>query len=485
MTDNEFAAWLASGGRRVALVEIVYAAAPAAPRCLSNIAYTTLPTDIPSNRVYQPVLAGGFAFSESLSLTGGASVSVGTIEIHNDDGALDGWLDEVWVNRAVYVYIGDATWPRADFRLVFAGLVDALNSSAPNRLNIVLRDKLQRLNAPATDAKLGGATDNKDRLQPITLGECHNVTPLLSDPAQHEYQWHQGASERLIEVRDNGVPVSTTSVLSTGKFKLLATPAGQVTASVQGRTPYSNTVSGLVQALATSYGTASERLTSGDLDSAQLAAFAVACPQPVGYYLGDRANVLQVCQELAASVGAQCVMSRGGRLRIVRLTVPGTGTPVAIGPQDYEAKSLRIKERSQVVAAVKLGYGKNWTVQNNLDTGIPPEHKDLYAQEWLTVTATAPAVVDAYKLFTEPEQTDTLLLREADAQAEANRRLALWSVQRTVYQVKGFAQCLLLELGQAVTLYGNRFGLQSGKTGTVIGLQLDWMAGRATVEVLV
>lgn len=481
MTDNEFTLWLAAGGRRLALVEIDTDTL----RYLSNVAYTTLPTDTPANRVYRPVVASGFAFSESLSLSGTASVSVGAIDLHNEDGALDAWLDEVWTNRAVRVYIGDATWPRADFRLVFSGLIASLDSRSPQRLSIVLRDKLERLNTPATDATLGGSTDNKDRLQPITLGECHNVTPLLADPAQHEYQWHQGASERLIEVRDNGVPVSTASVLSTGKFKLLATPAGQVTASAQGRTPYSNTVSGIVQALATNYGTPSERLTSGDLDSAQLAAFAAACPQPVGYYLGDRANVLQVCQELAASVGAQVVMSREGKLRIVRLALPGTGTPVVIGPQDYEARSLAIKERTTVIAGVKLGYCKNWTVQSNLDTGIPPEHKDLFAQEWLTVTASDPAVASTYKLYAEPEQVDTLLLTEADAQAEADRRLSLWKVQRTVYQVKGFAQCLLLELGQAVTLQGDRFGLQSGKTGTVIGLQLDWMAGRATVEVLV
>jgi hypothetical protein len=481
MTDNEFAAWLATGGRRLALVEID----TDTPRYLSNVAYTTLPTDTPANRVYRSVVVSGFAFSESLSLSGAASVSVGTIDLHNEDGVLDAWLDEVWTNRAVRVYIGDATWPRSDFRLVFSGLIARLDSRSPQRLSIVLRDKLERINTPVTDATLGGATDNKGRLQPITLGECHNVTPLLSDPAQHEYQWHQGSAERLIEVRDNGVPVSTTSVLSTGKFKLLATPAGQVTTSVQGRTPYSNTVSGIVQALATDYGTPTERLMAADLDSAQLAEFAAACPQPVGYYISDRANALQVCQELAESVGAQVVMSREGKLRIVRLALPGTGSPVVIGPQDYEARSLQVKERTTVLAGVKLGYCKNWTVQTSLDTGIPPEHKDLYAQEWLTVTASDPAVASTYKLYAEPEQVNTLLLREADAQAEANRRLSLWKVLRTVYQIKGFAQCLLLELGQAVTLRGDRFGLQAGKTGTVIGLQLDWMAGRATVEVLV
>lgn len=481
MTDAEFLAWAAQGGRRLVLVEL----ATDTPRYLSNIAYTTLPTDNPPNRAYSPVVALGFAFSERLSLTGGASISAGSIELHNEDGNLDPWLDEVWVNRAVSVYLGDATWPRADFKLIFSGQIDKLNSSSSSKLSIVLRDKLQRLNTPVTDLKLGGTTDNKERLQPVTVGECHNITPLLSDPAQHEYQWNQGASERLIEVRDNGVPVGSTPTLSSSKFRLLATPAGTVTASVQGRVPYSNTVAGVVKHLAQNFGTPTERLTSADLDAAQLAAFEAACPQPVGYYIGDRANVLAVCQDLAASVGAQCVMSREGKLRIVRLAVPGTGSPVELKPQDYEAKSLQAKERTTVVAGIKLGYCKNWTVQDKLETGIPPAHKDLFAQEWLTVTANDAGVAAAYRLYAEPEQVNTYLLTEADAQAEANRRLNLWKVQRTVYQIKGYANCLLLELGQAVTLYGDRFGLQTGKTGTVIGLQLDWMAGRATVDVLV
>ena len=480
MTDAQFAAWLASGGRRLVLVEVD----TSAPHYLCNVAYTTLPTDTPANRAYLPCVASGFAFTESLSIAGGASVSVGTIDLHNEDGALDSWLTEVWVNRAVRVYIGDATWPRADFRLVFSGLAASLDSRSASRLSIVLRDKQQRLNTPASDTVLGGATPNKDRLIPNTFGECHNVEPLLVNPALHEYQWHNGSAERLIEVRDNGVPVSTTSVLATGKFKLLATPAGTVTASVQGAKPYTNTVAGIVQMLAVDYGTPSERLTSGDLDTVQLAAFDAACPQPVGYWMPDRSNVLQVCQELAGSVGAQVVMSKEGKLRIVRIALPGTGTAVDIRPEDYEARSLQIKERTEVIAGVKLGYCRAWTVQNNLETGIPPEHKDLYAQEWLTVTARDPAVASAYRLHAEPEQVETLLLTETDAQAEADRRLDLWKVQRTVYQVKGFASCLLLELGQAVTLYGDRFGLESGKAGTVIALQLDWMAGRATVEVL-
>ena len=241
----------------------------------------------------------------------------------------------------------------------------------------------------------------------------------------------------------------------------------------------------LVKVLATQYGTPSERLTEADLDIEGLNSFNAANSQPVGIHLADRSNVLQCCQELAASVGSQVVMSRTGLLRLLKIELPPPGSRREVTPSDYVAKSLEISSRSSVISGVRLGYCKNWTVQTGLETGIPSEHKDLYEQEWLTVVARDSGVADAYKLFAEPPQTDTLLLRKEDAQAEAERRLNLWKTQRTVYKFVGYSHLLTLELGQAITLYSPRFGLSSGKTGMVIGLDLDWISRRATVEVLI
>lgn len=133
-------------------------------------------------------------------------------------------------------------------------------------------------------------------------------------------------------------------------------------------------------------------------------------------------------------------------------------------------------------------------MQDNLETGIPTEHKDLFNKEWLEVVASSPSVAEEYRLTAEPDLETTYLLRRVDAEAEANRRLALWSTSRTVYRLRGYAHLLTLELGQKVRLRGSRFGLQprveggvvyDGKVGVVIKLQLDWIARRATVEVLV
>lgn len=483
MTDKEFIAWLRdSRARRCAIVEVD----TDTPRRLAVFPYTTTPddADLP-NISYTARVRGGVAFTESLPLSGSARASYGDIELDNTDGALDEWLLDVWVNRDVRVYLGDVTWPRGQFRLIMSGVCEDLRSRTPERLNIVLRDKLELLNTAVSEATLGGSTVNKDRLLPVCLGECHNITPLALNPDINETQiFHVGQVERVIEARDNAVPVATTDSLAEGRTTLNKSPAGQVTLSVQGDKTggiYRNTVGALIQLLMTEYGP----FDDSDLDSDNFAAFELAHPQPVGVYIPDRRTVIDVCRELAASVGANLAPSRLGLMRLLKIELPPMADPVSITPDSYEMGSLRLLRRSTVVAGVRLGYCRNWTPQQDIETGVPKSSRDLFEQEWLTVTATDPAVADEYKISTEVEQENTLLLTAVDAQAEADRRLALWSEPRFVFGVRCYAEMLTLDLGDAVTLYGDRFGLAGGRTGMVVGIRSDWVAGRVDLEVLI
>lgn len=455
---------------------------------LSTRGYVSGNADSPANTPYLPGIAGGVQVTEEISLDGNGGLSYGDIELFNLNGERDSWLDYIWVNRAVRVYIGDLRWLRSDFQLIFDGLIENLDSKSRDRLNFKIRDKLQRLNTPASETKLGGATDNADALIPLTFGEVSNITPLLSNPATHEYQVHNGPIEALIEVRDNGVPIAVTPNLAAGKFNLLASPAGTITASVQGDKPvgvYSNTIAALVQCLALSFGKASTRFVAGDLDAANLAAFAAAHAQPVGVYLSSRENIITTMQELASSVGAQATITRQGKLALLQIALPPVGTPTMLTAADMVKDSLHIAERPDVKAAVKLGYCKNWTVQTDLQSGIPEAHKDLFSAEQMTVSQANSTVAASYRLDAEPEPRDTLLLGTADATAEAARELALYSALRTVFGFEGFSPCLLLVLGQSVTLIHARFGLAAGKTGVVIKLQPDWLTFRVQVEVLI
>jgi hypothetical protein len=489
MNDALFLQWLQDdSANRVVLIEAqANAAGSEVTRYIASRLYVTGPQDSPANTEYLPLATGGLAFTEQVSLTAEAGLSGGDIELDNADGSLDAWLDDVWRNRSIKAWIGDSAWPRADFRLIFDGITADIGSSAPETLNLSLRDKLQRLDTPITEAKLGGTSPNKDVVLPVPLGECHNAAPLLTNPATLEYGF-LGAVESTFEVRTNGKPVPVELNNATGRFKMTINPlANVVTASVQGDNGggYAPRIAPLVQRIATAYGKESDRFALVDLDLDNLAAFDAAHPQPVGLYVADRTNQAQAIQQLAASVGAQAIMSRTGQLRLVQIALPAPGVPVVIGPEQMKERSLRQVQRLPVVAAVKIGYDRNWTVQASLTTSIPPEHADLYATEWLTATAVDEAVRARYRLTDDPAQIDTCLKVEADAQAEAVRRLALNKAPRTIYEFDGEPEMMTLELGRPVLLRNERFGLQDGVPGVVVLLSHNWLAARVTVGVMV
>lgn len=489
ISDVQYTAWLTDPKAiRVVLIEVVARISGVETTIyLANGNYVTGAADTPAHQHYLPMALSSVSITESLPLDGNAGLSIGDVEIHNLEGSRDSWLDYVWSNRQIQAFFGDPRWARADFRMIFNGIVADIGSKSRDKLNLKLRDKMQRLNAAVTEAKLGGSTTNKDAVIPVTLGEVHNVTPLLTNPATLEYQIHGGPVELIFEVRDNGIPVSITATNSTGKFTLNQSPAGAVTVSVQGDKPstYSNTIAGAVQRLVTGYGKASDRLTSGDLDTAQLAAFDTAHPQPVGLYLSDRMNVINACQALAVSVGAQVVMSRLGLLRLLQIDLASPVSTFDIAPHQMLDRNLSIASRTDVVAAIKLGFCKNWTMQPGLQTTLSAADKELFDTEWLTSTQVDTTVQGVYKLTADPVQTDTLLLRRTDADAEATRQLALKKVPRAVYQFEGFAEMLQLQLGQVVTLTHPRFNLASGKVGMVVSLTPNWSNNRVTVGVLI
>ncbi|SDX87981.1 hypothetical protein [Nitrosomonas halophila] len=489
---SAFTDWLSDPSAvRCILVEVaVRVGGVETVRYLSNRPFRSNATDAPANTVYNPIVVGSSVrLVERLSvLETSASLSFGDIELANQDGALDDWLNDIWSNRPAVVLLGDVRWARADFEVIFSGVVEDIGSRARDALNLKLRDKLQRLNGPVSEAVLGGSTQNKNQLIPLSFGECHNLSPLLANPATLEYQFHDGPSERLIEVRDNGVPVAATAALATGKFTLSVQPFGKITASVQGDKPsatWNNTARKIIERLVTGYGETVNRFSAGDLDTANLTGFDAAHPQPLGVYLSARENMLAVCGEIAATVGARVVMSRAGLMRLVRIELPPPGDLFEITASDVLVGSMRIIRKLPVQSAFKLGFAKNWTVLNALDTRIPNAHKDLYDKEWLTVTASDATTRANYRLDAEPQQMDTYFLTEQDVLAEASRLLDLFKVPRFIVTFDAVARLLPMELGQGVLLKYPRFGLTAGKAGMVVGLLPDWDRGSVSVEVLI
>jgi len=636
---------------------------------------------------YAPLMRGGLEFAQTIDLDLSGSYSYGDIELDNATGELDWMFDRVWLFKEFKAYVGDASWPRRDFRQIFDGTIEDVDSSQRDTVNVRIRDKLYRLDMPLHDLKMGGVGANADRLQPVTFGECHNITPVLKDATQLIYEYHARVGETVIEVRDNGIPVLCDILTGApASFKLKKQPYGRITCSVQGdRIPsldgYANTVSTIVRRLITEWGTETDnRFKSTDIDIDNFTVFHLTNKAPVGLYQTERMTVLAACQEVAASIGARLTMTALGKARLVKLQLPppppsssnlqyngdfdsgtngwyysgtnnagtvpdpyypvatslnlggadawnipgqftffshqiggkvnpnyyyeyggpailvepgkrytvsayvgahrckvqvvfweydffgnllgsspmaassyctayqpgGVGiggstiegykyvydsaitrtnthsirvmlrkfdtdalpaenvdswmfvtrvrvesegsavaAPIVVTESDMVSGSLHIADRLPIVPGVRLGYCKNWTVQEDTAAGIPEDHKSMYAREWLTVLNVDPALRDKYGLSSEPEQENCLLLDKASASDECGRRISLRSAQRHVYEFVGFANLMFTPVGAAMTLKHRRFGLSAGKTGQVISVAVNWLTSQVTLKVLI
>ena len=488
MTEAEFQAWAERPDSvRCLLIEVaVRSGGSETTRYLSNVGYVTGGADTPANAVYDPCVVGGVSVTETLPLDGSASLSWGDIEIANPDGVKDTWLDDIWSGRAVTILCGDVRWPKSDFMTVFSGVVEDIAARSTDRLNLLLRDKSQRLNVSITETTIGGTGTNKGDLVPLCFGEVHNVTPVLIDPANLIYKVHDGVIERIIEVRDNGYPVSFAYNLANGTFTLSASPVGTITASVQGSKAggtYRTKPGALIQHIATTYGT--QPLTASDLDTAQLAAFDAAHTQTVGLYLDSRANLLETLQSIAASVGAQVSFTPAGLLQIQKIALPASGTATAVSAADMVFGSLSVSQSPKIQPSVRLAYCRNYTVQEGLQTGLPAEHLDMYGREWLVVQASDNSVADLWNLSTAPTEVQTLLQSRVEAETEASRRLGLWGSRRLVLGFESVGNLLRLPLGAPVSLSHSRFGLSSGKNGQIVGKTTDWLGHRVRFEALI
>jgi hypothetical protein len=148
-----------------------------------NLYFSSRPFQDTSNTYAPVVRSDSIVIAERLSLSGGSGASIGDIELDNTDGSLDQNLYSVWSMRPCKIYFGDVRWNRSDFKLVFNGIIDDIATKDRDSFNLKIRDKMLRLDSPITETTLGGVSQNKDSLIPITLGEVFNVTPLLVDSA--------------------------------------------------------------------------------------------------------------------------------------------------------------------------------------------------------------------------------------------------------------------------------------------------------------
>lgn len=444
MTDAEFLAWcLRDGAQRTALVEIDYqaetgGAATTETLYLSNRPYIDNVTPL----AYDECVKSVPDYERSLTGTSLNSyqVSYGTLEIANPDGRHDFLLSTPVDGSEIRFYAGDATWPVADFRLIFACLMARAEVPALDRLTIYLKDASLLINKSiGGEVKVGGDGPNADRWRPVPFGSVNAAPCFAQDDATLTYVYADSydiiVSDPTIwetVVRDRGVPVDYNDN-GDGSFSLIAAPDGEITADIMaadgsfaGNRCVSDAVDYFIgdRAGLNALGRyAGPGATYDTRPGSGIAAWVDAGGEDylIGNLLTDRRNAIELLNELTETGNCSWACTRDGNLTLGRLrphdiTSLGVTPKRAIVEDDIDDGTLRINHALPTYYRLQCRSSRNWTIVQDLAGVLTPEERDhltrpgLYKIQDLYSGATYLDSPQSYHLsMAESPTIDTLL----------------------------------------------------------------------------
>jgi hypothetical protein len=187
--------------------------------------FATLPTDTPAStyidgRLRQPLVIRRDLFKAGTT-RGRSSVTVGDLDLVNDDGALDDLLTYGFSGRAITLWRGakGAAFP-SGFSVLFAGTMEQPEATLTS-ISVKVRDRMMDLLLPLQATKYAGsnvlpaglegtADDLKGKPKPFCLGSVLNVPAVCVNTSKLIYQVNDGAIQSLDAVYDRGISLGTT-----------------------------------------------------------------------------------------------------------------------------------------------------------------------------------------------------------------------------------------------------------------------------------
>lgn len=202
---------------------------------LASEAFVTADADTLSNQYFAGRLDGDVNYSLRISTVfwgSKSAVGIGSIEVINDDGGLDGWVDLEFRDQTITIKQHNSGDSYDSASTLLTAIIERIEIVSEKRLRIVIRDPAAALLAPMQTASYGGGSpvvDAEGVLKPICFGTPLRVSPVQVDANALEYNVHDAAIQTVTQVYDQGVEVDFSP--TTNGFTLVANPAGKITAN--------------------------------------------------------------------------------------------------------------------------------------------------------------------------------------------------------------------------------------------------------------
>lgn len=477
----------------------------------TGVGYVTSPSETPANTVFDPRVIQPALLSRNLfgggRTSGRTQLTFGEIVLANKDAQLDSLLDLGLDGRTVTIRRGlsTAAYP-GGFTTVLVGVVEQIDCSV-DTVTVRLRAADFKTDIPLQTSKYGGtnalpagvdgvAGDLKGKPKPILYGSVTNISPPCVNTAENIYQVNDGAVNAISAVYDQGVALTAgvarasqaaleanipaagqfDTWLAGGMFRLGSDPVGPVTCdSAEAATAALRYPAQIADRVL------KNRLlfSAGVVSSADVTALDLAAPYECGFWWDGETTGTAVLDEVLASAGASWGPDLAGVMRMKQF-VAATGTPAyAFVATDIIGNVYRSpvadQDRGVPVWSVIVRYARNYTVQTSgLTASVSEARRGVIAQEWRDVRYTNATVQTKYLLA--PEITvETGIVSAADALTEATRLQVLRGVRRDRFEfvVTQDTDTMLLDLNNVVSITHPRYGLATGPSARLIGIEPD------------
>lgn len=455
---------------------------------------------------YAPRIENPATFSRSIGgggFGGRASGSYGELTLINNDGALNALADDYFDGRTLTLKVGNAGMAYGSFQTVMVATIETV-AMERQRVSVRLRDRAITLDTPFSAVKYAGTNslpngiegtsdDIKDQYKPRILGRVALMTPVCCNTSKLIYQVNAGSVDSIVNVFDagaylsrstdytsqsdmeNNAPASGTfrSWPAGGCFRLGASPYGALSACVAERWLYTdNTAAGLIQRILTEIG-----YTGSDWVAADFTTLNQANAGSLGVIVSDGETTASLLDRITQSVGAWWGFDRINRFRIARLDAP-SGSPAATFTDSDIIELERQPDTTPPNWRTTIQADTNYAVQDkkSLAGVVTLDRAGWFEQASREQTAES-ATVKTTRLLADEATAETLLNGISIAQAEAARRLALYSVRRdtvTLTVADPLSRYSAVDIGSVVNLTTTKLGYGSGKLFTVTGLSVDY-----------
>lgn len=437
----------APDAKRILLMEIQRTDASATCYRISDEPYVTEPSDTPASCAYSPIIGGGglpeFRRVINDVFDGGASTGFGSVTLastsaaYTTSGAQGSGVMTLPRGTAITVKVAAprALWPYSDAITLAVGKVNRVGGSSDGDLSVEIIDG--SANIAAQQIAVVAAT------APLCFGYCRNVTPFLTNPATLKYTVHDSAVNDITAVYDDGVLLTLgtdyTKTPASGYFNLVASPAGVITADVQGAK-----VSG-------TWLQSTQAIVGHLLDRAGVTAYTrnfVSLPTgTIGLYLTATDTLGSLLTRIMQGCAGYWYLDRAGALSFAQYPLPASGGAV------YDEKALidkvAVDESDRLYKTVQYQYRTNWTTQSQVRPAATAGQAAFAASAGLLGNTTQSTVAEY--TYTDSPLLTTLFDSGTDAAAAATKLQTLYGTPRKLITAT-VPYTATLKLGDPITL---------------------------------